>query len=264
MSIENLPKLQPVELGYCLDAARPVIPLAMSVAHAGCHAPHQHPRGQLIYASRGLMWVVSAGHRWLVPPAQALWLPPGVEHQVFFPGQVMLRNLFVHPARCEGLPGGCAVLQVSELLRALLVRVTEIGADYAADGPLARLMAVLLDELGQAVQTPLQLPFSQEPRLLRVMNALLENPADRRRLEDWAAFTGSSLRTLGRLFERETGLSFSAWRQRLLLQTALERLAQGEGVTRVALALGYDSPSAFSSMFRRVMGQPPTAFIGGR
>lgn len=260
MNIENLPRLPPVELGYCLDASQPVIPLSLAVARAGCHAPHQHPRGQLLHASEGLMWVIAGGSRWLVPPAQALWLPPEQEHQVFFPGQVTLRNLFVHPDHCTGLPSRCQVLQVSPLLRALLLRAVDIGSPYPANGPAARLMQVLLDELAQAKETPLQLPFGSDARLLRVQEALLAAPGSPRRLADWAQFGGCSPRTLARLFSEQTGLSFGSWRQRLCLQSAIERLQRGDPVTTVALDLGYDSPSAFGSMFKRALGCAPGTY----
>ncbi|WP_153565690.1 helix-turn-helix domain-containing protein, partial [Pseudomonas aeruginosa] len=40
-------------------------------------------------------------------------------------------------------------------------------------------------------------------------------------------------------------------------------LAGGETVTAIALDCGYESPAAFSTMFRRVLGQPPSAFQAG-
>lgn len=42
---------------------------------------------------------------------------------------------------------------------------------------------------------------------------------------------------------------------------ALPRLAAGESVTRVALDLGYASPSAFTRMFRRVLGVSPSEYL---
>ena len=68
-----------------------------------------------------------------------------------------------------------------------------------------------------------------------------------------------SPRTFSRRFREQTGLSFGQWRQQACLMAAVTRLAAGEAVTRVALDLGYDSPSAFSSMYRRVMGEAPSA-----
>ncbi|BBN56719.1 hypothetical protein TRE132_48440 [Pseudomonas chlororaphis subsp. aurantiaca] len=56
-------------------------------------------------------------------------------------------------------------------------------------------------------------------------------------------------------------MSFVQWRQRACVVRALTRLAAGEAVTRIALDFGYDSPAAFSTMFRRVAGQPPSAYL---
>ncbi len=257
MDVAKLPKLPPVEVGYRVDPARPIIPLALEVSRAGCAAPHAHPRGQLIYASSGVMRVVSNRTIWVVPPSQAVWMPPGVEHEVFFPGEVSLRNLFADPSVTADLPTGCAVIEVSPLLRELILKAVLVGDDYAPESPEWRVMMVILDELRQAQQTPLRLPMASDGRLLRVMEALLKNPGDPRELTAWAALAGASPRTLSRLFVRETGLTFGAWRKRLLLQEAIERLSQGDSVTRVAFNLGYQSLSAFIEMFRRSLGTSP-------
>ena len=39
------------------------------------------------------------------------------------------------------------------------------------------------------------------------------------------------------------------------------RLAEGTPVTTVAIDLGYESPSAFSTMFRRSLGVVPRTFL---
>ena len=70
-----------------------------------------------------------------------------------------------------------------------------------------------------------------------------------------AADAGMSRRTFTRLFRAQTGASFAAWRQQVCLQAAIARLTQGQSVTRVALDLGYASPSAFASAFRRVLAR---------
>jgi len=108
---------------------------------------------------------------------------------------------------------------------------------------------------------PLDLPQPAEPRLRRVTQALLANPGDRRSLAAWARWAGASPRTLARLFLRETGLSFGAWRQRARLLQAVARLATGQAVTTVALDVGYDSPSAFIAAFRRQFGTTPRRYL---
>jgi AraC-like DNA-binding protein len=70
-----------------------------------------------------------------------------------------------------------------------------------------------------------------------------------------------SRRTFTRLFRKETGLSFSAWRQQACLFAALPRLAANEPITRIAFDLGYESPAAFTTMFKRLQGVPPSHYL---
>lgn len=261
MNVVKLPKLPPIEIGYRVDPALPIIPLAMQVSRAGCAAPHAHPRGQLIFASSGVMRVVCSRDIWVVPPSQAVWMPPEIEHEVYFPGDVSLCNLFVDPSVTAGLPENCTVIKVSSLLRELILKAVLVGDNYAPESPAYRLMTVILDELRQAEETPLHLPMGRDERLLRVMEALLKNPGDKRELDDFAVFAGASSRTLSRLFVRETGLTFGAWRKRLVLQEAVDRLGKGENVTQVAFDLGYQSLSAFIEMFHRSLGVSPGQYL---
>ena len=90
---------------------------------------------------------------------------------------------------------------------------------------------------------------------------LYENPGDTRSLDEWCQVVGASARTLTRLFLKETGMTFSAWRQQLCLIRALEMMEDGQSVTKIAFALGYGSTSSFSTMFTRAMGEPPTVYV---
>jgi AraC-like DNA-binding protein/quercetin dioxygenase-like cupin family protein len=264
MNNEKLTKLAPVALGDCLDRNRPVIPLAMQASSRlvdgqpdGQCTHHSHPRGQLIYAISGVMRVVCSRDIWVVPPSQTVWVPPNQEHEVYFTGELSLRNLFIDPSVIVGLPERCSVLKVSPLLRELILKAAEIGDGYLPDSIGWRLMQVLLDELRQAPETPLHLPMARDERAMRVIEALLKDPGDSRDLEQWGIVAGASGRTLSRLFVAETGLTFAVWRKRLQLQEAIKRLDAGQQVTRIAFDLGYQSMSAFIEMFRKEMGASP-------
>ena len=76
----------------------------------------------------------------------------------------------------------------------------------------------------------------------------------------WAEDLGMGRRAFTRAFRRETGMSFAEWRQQACLLVALPRLAAGEPVTAIALDLGYDSPAAFATMFKRLSGMPPSRY----
>ena len=62
---------------------------------------------------------------------------------------------------------------------------------------------------------------------------------------------------------KETGLSFGAWRLRIIMLAATHHLLAGKRVEEVAEMLGYSSASAFTAAFRRVFGFTPGALRRG-
>jgi len=224
---------------------------------------HRHPRGQLIYATAGLMKVSTATALWLVPPQHALWMPPELDHRMQAIGRVSLRSLYVRPdVLPPDLPAYPRVIRVSAFLRELLLRAAAVPIGYAEDSHDAQILAVLLGEIALACQAiDFRLATARDKRLARVCDALIADPARGDSLEDWASFAGTSGRTLARLFNREFGVTFSAWRQQVRIMLALPRLAAGEPVTTVAADLGYATPGAFTQVFRRLMGAAPSSYF---
>ena len=223
--------------------------------------PHSHARGQLVYATTGVMTVTTAAASFVLPPQRAVWVPPGVTHEARCRGRVSCRTLFIRPDATDGLPDACQVVEVTPLLRELIVEATRMTVEYDENGRDGRLMRLLLDELVRARTAPLHVPMPSHPRLARICTAILEDPAQDDMLDEWADAAGMGRRTFTRAFRRETGMSFASWRQNVRLMEALSRLANGEPVTRVALDVGYNSPSAFTAMFRRAFGVAPTHYL---
>ena len=263
INIENMPDLgvsDAVKRAQVIP--RPIVAVATDYPPGTRTEWHSHPRAQLVYAESGVMTVTTAVGIWVIPPQRAVWVPAGIEHRVRMTGWARMRSLFVAPDAAPGLPGACCVVTVSPLLRELIVRAVGQPRLYDPDGPDGRLMVVILDQLERLAVTPLHLPIPADPRLRRITDALMKDPADGRRLSDWATTAGASVRTLARLFVAKTGLSFGAWRQQARLLRALEGLALKRPVTEIAFDLGYQSPSAFIAMFRRALGKPPGRYFG--
>jgi AraC-like DNA-binding protein len=158
--------------------------------------------------------------------------------------------------------GACAVLGVSALLRELILALVALpGAGRQPCSRLTSLRRLIFEELAAAPRQALGLVPPKDRRVAPLIEALLADPADPRSLADWAARLGASQRTIERIFLAETRLSFRAWRQQARLLQAVLRLAEGQPVTTVALDLGYASPSAFTFMFRRALGVPPSRYV---
>lgn len=221
---------------------------------------HSHPRFQLIFAVRGVMTVDTHEATWLLPPQRAVWMPPKTAHRLKAWGEVHMRTLYIEPAAARRMPRGCEVLEVTPLLRELILRATELPIEYEERGPAGRVMRLLLDELASLQRLPYNLPMPKSAPLDAICARLLEAPNDPATLEDVAARHDTTARTLARHFRRQTGMSFAEWRRRARLLRALGWIAEGRSILSVALDLGYESPSAFSAMFRRELGQPPSHF----
>ncbi|WP_210248924.1 MULTISPECIES: AraC family transcriptional regulator [unclassified Methylobacterium] len=238
-----------------------VICLGRDYPDGGIVGPHCHARAQLIYAMAGVMEIRAAGSLWIVPPQRALWVSAGVEHAMRARGAVSLRTFYVAdhavPADLPNVPTGLAV---TPLLRELILRAIRDGRADDRGGRQGRLFDVLLDEVAALPRCPFCLAMPDDPRLRRVCDAILARPGDRRDMAAFARDAGASPRTLARLAERELMVPFSVWRQQARVLAALPMLVGGGSVAETAAALGYETPSAFAAMFRRIIGAAPAAY----
>lgn len=239
----------------------PVTGLAADYRSGEITCRHSHLNAQLIYAVEGVMVVNSPEGRWIVPPTRAIWMPGGTEHWNRMVGGVRMRTVFIRPDAAPGLPRDCSVIGVSPLLRELIVAAVAVPLPYSTESRDGRLMRLLLDEITQMDVLPLHLPTPRDERLARLCDGLLAAPDDTTPLGDWAGRLGVTEKTLQRLFRRDTGMTFGEWRQQARLLEGLEQLATGSKIVDVALNLGYSSPSAFATMFKRQFGVPPSAYF---
>ncbi|WP_240073357.1 AraC family transcriptional regulator [Cupriavidus taiwanensis] len=239
----------------------PVTAMAADYLPGHMTQPHQHPHAQLIHAVHGVMVVATAEGQWIVPPTRGMWMPGGTTHWIRMVGRVQMRTAYIRPDAAPDLPQRCTVLGISPLLRELILAAVEIPLPYAPDTRDARLMRLLLDEVMLVPSLPLHLPRPADASLRQICDTIAGAPDTALTLADWGAQLGLDPKTIQRRFARETGMTFGQWRQQARLLAALEKLAAGSKVVDVALDLGYDSPSAFATMFRRQFGVPPSAFF---
>jgi AraC-like DNA-binding protein len=224
-------------------------------------ARHSHQRTQLLYAVEGVMRVTTDVGVWMIPPRRALLIAPGVTHAITMLSNVSLRSLYIAPGAIDGFSSGCRLIEVSNLLRELVLALIGTPGSLPAPGRGDLLAALILSELSGAATVPIKIPWPRDRRLVAVCTAILDHPGANRTIDDWAADAGASGRTLMRLFPKETGLPFRQWVQQVQLADAFLRLARGDAVGSVANALGYASASAFTAMFRRVLGRTPQDYL---
>lgn len=238
---------------------RPIAAMAKGFTDGHEIEPHKHARDQLVYSLTGVMRVRTKTEAWIVPPDRAVYLPGQTVHAISMRGEVQMRTLYISRDAHDDLPSAPTVLEVSPLLRELVLALIDEPVIYDERGRAGAVAFLILAEIAKAQRLSLVIPMPRDARLLRLCNALLENPASRLTLDNWVDTAGASSRTLARLFEAELGMSFSAWRQRVRFHNAMEAIVGGEPISRVAERNGYRSSSAFSAAFRKAMGQAPSS-----
>lgn len=218
---------------------------------------HRHEEHQLVHVIRGVLAVRTDRGAWVACADRAVWIPAGTwhEHRVYGASEVLTLMFPLDDAPLDA--AAPTVVAVGALLRELLLASTDPDLDAAEA---ARLHAVLRDRLRRAHDRPLTLPEPRDPRLAHACR-LVTDDLSRPRTTAWLArHTGTSERTLSRLFRLEFGTTYPQWRTTTRVFHAMIQLAEGAGVTQTAHRCGWATPSAFVEAFTRTMGRTPGSY----
>lgn len=254
-----MPILRP-KLEIPLSSASLPAPIMFRSAYVpdhGLYPEHQHAWGEFVYSFSGVMEVKVLGHHYLAPPQYGIWLPPHLEHVGLNRKAAHHCSLYVSTSLCHHLPAEPCALTVSPLVRALLEHLRQQPAGIPTAGAETRLLKVLLDQLSAAPRAGSYLPGSDDPALGAVLRMLEAQPGDNRSLAEFASAVHSTERTLMRRCQRDLGMTFAEWRQRLRVVRAMPLLEAGQTVETIALDVGYGSASAFITMFKKMTGSTP-------
>lgn len=137
------------------DTARPVVAIGTDYSHGHLLPFHTHRRGQLLYGATGVMQVSTRNGN-CGAPQRAVWIPPGVAHEVLMLG-VSTRSVYVEPGNVD-LGPDCQVLNVSPLLRHLLMEAVDVPLMYDRAGRDGVLINLLLHELARSAPLPYTFP----------------------------------------------------------------------------------------------------------
>ncbi|MCW2118861.1 AraC family transcriptional regulator [Flavobacterium sp. 7A] len=249
-----------LDYGFQINPLLPVIGYSEDISEAVC-LTHSHPRGQLLYATTGVMKVIVNNQIWFVNPLQAIWIPGGAEHQVYFQMNVGLYSAFIDPSCASRLPKKSCAFDISILLKELLFKIILFERENIFALNQEKVVAVFLDELSLIVPSETFLPMSNHVILNKILNLLIQNMASKQGIEYYAALACVSSRTLSRIFIKELGMNFSDWCIRLKVLEAIKMLGEKQSVKEIALDLGYENTSAFIHMFKKNTGKTPATFI---
>ncbi len=226
-------------------------------------ALHTHGEAQLIFAASGTMQVYTSSGRWLVPPQLAVWVPAGEPHRIEMLSDTEQWMIYWLPtasrrwAPAQSLHRAFA-LDVTPLLRELIFAAFAEGITPEKKELIVKLV---LHELTETPDAPTFLPLPASEIGKHVADLVLADPRSLLSIAELARQAASSVRTISRLFPRETGLTYKAWRQRARIVLTIQQLSMGNGISQVASRAGFASTAAFSFAFRQVTKLTPTDFL---
>jgi AraC-like DNA-binding protein len=141
-------------------------------------------------------------------------------------------------------PGGGLVVQ--HLAHTILVHALRIHLSDASKAGVGWLYALADRQMSVAI------------------GAMHENSGHAWTLQELAALAGMSRSSFALKFKATVGVSPMDYLTRWRMLLAGDRLANsGQSVSAIALSLGYESESAFSTAFKRVMGRSPRQYSRG-
>lgn len=222
-------------------------------------APHQHPWGQLVYASVGSLMVTVDTNCYLINPKQAIWIPPNLTHYSGTFHGAAFRSFYIDnvTAAAQQLPKQTTLYTVSPFFRHLVDELERTQNTSEPEDYTAQIMSLLYAQLRRLKTVDCFLPWPQHEQLKSICQAIYQQPDHSHALDDWAKHIGVSSRSLMRLFLKDMGMNYSTWCHKLKIFLAMQWLASDKSITHIALDLGYASASAFIYRFRQELGISP-------
>ncbi|CAM3657792.1 hypothetical protein BS639_01535 [Rouxiella silvae] len=224
---------------------------------------HAHEAAQLLYCTTGVLRVLTPEASWTLGPYRAIWIAPDIAHEFHALGHTHTFSLYLDPHTARQFGPVCRSMKVSILQHELILSLQQALECTPSNAARFALIApLLLDEFKNPPPSSVcSLPLPTDRRLRNICELMLVAPDNNATLEAWGTQVGASSRTLARLFRDQTGMTFAKWRQQLRLAEAVSQLAQGSNVIKIAEQLGYQSPSAFISMFKKSLGETPQRYL---
>lgn len=230
---------------------------------AGEHdKPHKHPWHQLLLPRNGVLRTRASNTQYYIPSNRAALIPAGCVHESWAITGVKFIGIYIEPNELTGFTGQCCIVELSPFYKQLVYKIVKIASDNPSlSEKEQRLVKVFCDQTTEQKRLALDLIIPQDKRLQSIVESLLKEPRLNTTLVQWADIVGASERTISRMFEKQTGLSFSRWRQKMRLISSLTYIEQNTPIQNVAYKVGYDSPSAFIHSFKKEFGITPQQYF---
>ncbi|UKB86228.1 AraC family transcriptional regulator [Chryseobacterium sp. MEBOG06] len=226
---------------------------------------HQHQKGQLVYVESGFQYITIEEKIYLLPQNHAVWIPSNTIHKTNSHSEkIKLMIMFADTEGSNPFYDEVNVFSVPPVLREMIKYAEKWSKLFIKDHDETLFLKALFNELPHFVEHSLKLHIClpKDKRLTKVIEHLHHYYREEIRIEELSDTALLSLRTLERIFKKETGLTLIKYQQMLRIIKSLELLSSGSfTISETAYEVGYKSVQAYTRSFQSVMQFRPTDFV---
>lgn len=267
-------------------------PIAVVPAGPGAHGRHTHEFYELVYVRDGGGTNIIEGHPYPMLPGDLFLMRPEDIHSYGGGTSCHIVNVLFLPPLYHGddwqrllaLPGLKAYLEPgrhraphkvallpAEARRAEAccdrliseLRTTERlpGALLLARDALTEMLVIASRALAATGRAPVHEQAKTENPIAEALTILHRDFRERVAVAELADAVGLTANWFGERFKAATGLTVNDYLSRLRIEAARAALERSDDdITTIALAVGFDDPSYFARVFRRLTGLTPRAY----
>ncbi len=227
--------------------------------------PHSHKRAQLAYVEEGFQYLHIDKKIILLPQNHAAWIPSNLLHKTTTEAtSIRLMTLFFDVEEQDAFYDNTCIFTVPVVLKEMLKYAAKWSKKQEYSIEEEAFLLAIFRELPNFVKHSLTLsiPVPEDSRLTVVCHYINKHFCEDINIIELAEAANLSLRTLERIFKKETGITVLKYIQLVKIIKSIEYLGTGEyTISEVAHKVGYKSLQAYSTSFYMLIKERPTAFL---
>lgn len=218
---------------------------------------HVHQRYQLTYVEEGYQYFHIENKIYLVPQNHLIWIPSGKRHLTQSEaGTVNLMVILFKEVFDNDFYNEVHVFSAPSVLKEMLQYASKWNKLLDENEEQTYFLKALLSSLPHfcTEKKGLQIPIPVDSRLLPVCNYINKNYMEQLSIDTLADISLMSIRSLQRIFKRETGITVQKYIQLIRILKSIELINTGQyTLSQIALMIGYKSLSAFTTSYFGIM-----------
>lgn len=226
---------------------------------------HQHKKAQLVYVESGFQYLTVEEKIYLLPQNHAAWIPSNAIHKTNSHSEkIKLMVLFFDVDSADSFYNKVTIFSVPPILKEMIKYAEKWSKNIEQNDNETAFLGSMYKELPHFVAQSLKLHISlpKDTRLYKAIDYLNNHYMTDIKMEDLSDIAGLSLRSLERIFKKETNLTLSKYQQMLRIIKSLELLSSKElTISEIAYKVGYKSLQAYTNSFYSIMQYRPSDFL---